>query len=357
MEPQLSALTDDVVDRLYNISGAAPEAHPVFLWLVGTPGAGKSTGHAKAIAEGLLPAGNYATINLDTLLESLLPFRAASSMGYYVKRALPEVEAKFSSISAYGTRKENLGLFKWYDTARADLVKHHPTIVKKLNSVRAQFEPLRDREAEAKLIDLNDTALARAIRRSVPIVYETTLSLNKSGTVTKVDDLMKFLKKEGPQYRVVFYMVYGAHDEVAARIEARQEYGMPYEEMPFYRYVSVKPETVAEMTAKMSDAFAAVQKKYGKHGIVFEKWNNRLDPARLPREREFNAPSYLNRIVSAYGLLDSNWKVSTPRSTNSLRYSTPSSERRRRRTSSNSLRYSTPTSERRRSTRKKRSQS
>ena len=345
MEPQLSALTDDVVDRLYNISGATPDAHPVFLWLVGTPGAGKSTGHAKAIAEGLLPAGNYATINLDTLLESLLPFRAASSMGYYVKRALPDAEAKFSSISAYGTRKENLGLFKWYDTSRADLAERNSDAVKALNSIREQFESLRDREADAKLTDLNEAALARAIRRSVPIVYETTLSLNKSGTVTKVDDLMKFLKKEGPQYRVVFYMVYGSYDEVSARIEARQEYGMPYEEMPFYRYVSAKPETVAEMTAKMSDAFAAMHKKYGKHGIVFEKWNNRLDPARLPAEREFSAPNYLARIVSAYAPLD-------------LRVSTPSSERRRRtgrRTSSNSLRYSTPSSERhrRRSTRKR----
>lgn len=341
MQPQLSALTDAVVDRLYNIDGAAPDEHPVFLWLVGSPGAGKSSGHAKAIAEGLLPAGNYATINLDTLLESLLPFRAASAMGYYVKHAIPDAEAKFSSISAYGTRKENLGLFKWYNTAHDDLEGRDPASIAALNRIRAIYEPLRDREAEAKLIDLNDAAIARAVRRSVPIVYETTISLNKSGTVQKVEDMMKFLKKEGPQYRVVFYMVYGPPEEVAARITARQEYGMPYENAPFYRYVTAKPDTVTEMTEKISEAFSALHKKYGKQGIVFEKWNNRLDPARLPAERAFNGAAFLRRIEEVYApprrrrtssrTLSSSWRVSTPRSS-SMRYSTPSSERARRST-------------------------
>lgn len=337
MEPQLSALTDAVVDRLYNIDGALPDPHPVFLWLVGSPGAGKSTGHARAIEAGLLPAGRYATINLDTLLESLTPFRAASAMGYYVKHAMPDAEAKFSSLFAYGTRKENMGLFKWYDTAHNALAAADPASVAELNRVRTVFEPLRDQEAAARLLDLNEAAIERAVNRSVPIVYETTLSMNKSGKVQKVEDIMALLKRAGPQYRVVFYHVYGPPDEVAARIRARQEYGMPYEEMPFYRYVSVKPESVAEYIEKTAEAFAAVRKKYAKAGIEFEEWENRLDPSRLPPPREFDAGNYLRRIKRAYGprrrtssrTLSSSWRVSTPRS-GSLRYSTPSSERRRR---------------------------
>ena len=339
MQPQLSALTDAVVDRLYNIDGAAPDAHPTFVWLVGSPGAGKSTGHARAIEAGLLPAGNYATINLDTLLESLLPFRAASAMGYYVKHAMPEADAKFSSIFAYGTRKENMGLFKWYNTAHNALATADPASVEALNRIRAVFEPLRDQEAAARLLDLNEAAIERAVARSVPIVYETTLSLNKSGKVQKVEDIMALLKRAGPQYRVVFYHVHGPPEEVAARIAARQEYGMPYEELPFYRYVAAKPEAVAEYMEKTAEAFAAVKKKYAKAGIVFEEWENRMDPARLPPAREFNATSYLRRIENAYAprrrrtsshTLRSSWRISTPRSS-SLRYSTPTSERQRRR--------------------------
>jgi len=346
MQPQLSALTDDVVDHLYNVSGATPENTPTFLWLVGAPGAGKSSGHARAIEAGLLPAGNYATINLDTLLESLLPFRAASAMGYWVKQALPAItDAKFSSLFAYGTRKENMGLFKWYNSAHNAIKAAAPAETARLNRVRAEFAPLLDREAPAKLLDLNESAIVRAVRRSVPIVYETTLSANASGKVQKVDNIMKLLAKEGPQYRVVFYHVTGAPEEVAARIAGRQEYSMPYEEMPFYRYVKASPEAVAEMIEKNAEAFAAVRKTYGRRGYQFEEWENRLDPARLPPARAFNAEAFLERIEHAYGpprrrrtssrTLSSSWRVSTPRSStrrsSSLRVSTATSERARRR--------------------------
>jgi hypothetical protein len=318
MQPQLSALTDSVVDSLYNIDGAVPEEHPVFVWLVGSPGAGKSTGHARAIEAGLLPSGRYATINLDTLLESLAPFRAASSIGYYVKHAIPDADAKFSSIFAYGTRKENLGLFKWYDAAHAALAERDPAAITALNRVRNVFAPLREKEAASRLLDLNEAAIQRAVERSIPIVYETTLSLNKSGKVQKVEDIMALLKSKGPQYRVIFYHVRGPPEEVSARIIARQEHGMPYEEMPFYRVVSVKPESVAEYIEKTSEAFESVKKRYAKTGVVFEEWENRLDPDRLPPAREFNGPAFLNRVTRAYG----------PR----RRTSSRSSERRRRST-------------------------
>lgn len=343
MYPSLSALTPPVVDNLYHIDSASPDAPPTFLWLVGSPGAGKSSGHARAIEAGFLPAGNYATINLDTLLESLLPFRAASAMGHYVKHAMPEAGAKFSSIFAYGTRKENMGLFKWYNTAHNAIAAADPAATANLNRVRAEFAPLLDREAESKLTELNDAAIERAISKGVNIVYETTLSLNKSKKVQKVEEIMALLKTHGPQYRVVFYHVHGVPYEVSARIRARQEYGMPYEELPFYRYVAAHPDAVAEYADKTADAFAQLRKQYAKHGVVFEEWLNPMDPSRLPPVREFNAPSQLRRIVRAYGsrgrrrtssrTLSSSWRISTPSSNRgSLRYSTPSSERARRST-------------------------
>lgn len=350
MYPSLSALTPPIVDSLYHIDSATPDARPVFLWLVGSPGAGKSSGHARAIEEGLLPAGNYATINLDTLLESLTPFRAASAMGHYIKRApaMQETGAKFSSIFAYSTRKENMGLFKWYNTAHNAIAAADPAATANLNSVRAEFAPLDGHEAASKLIDINEEAIERAVGLGINIVYETTLSLNKAKKVQKVEDVMALLERIGRQYRVVFYHVYGDPAEVAARIRARQEYGMPYEEMPFYRFVAVSPTAIAEYSTKTAEAFAALRKQYGPSGVVFEEWANPMDPARLPRVRNFNAPAQLRRITRAYGpasarrrrtssqTLRSSWRVSTPRpsssSHGSLRLSTPTSERRRRST-------------------------
>ena len=102
---KLSDLTPQAVDTLYGIDSAQPSDTPTFLFLVGAPGAGKSSGHARAIEAGILQAGNYATINMDTLLESLLPFRAASAMAHFMKRRPATHDlTRFASISAYAPR-------------------------------------------------------------------------------------------------------------------------------------------------------------------------------------------------------------------------------------------------------------
>lgn len=339
MQPSLSALTPAVVDHIYNIDSASPVADPVFLFLIGAPGAGKSSGHARAIEAGLLPPGNYVTLNLDMLLESITPFRAASAMGHLLKRTPSTKElTKFSSISAYGTRKENLGLFKWYNTAHDELAATEPATIAELDRVRAEFAPLQDREADAKLIDLNEAAMTRAVARSLPIVYETVFSLTKGGRVNKFDDIVAYLKKHGPQYRVVVFHIRGEPAEVAARVHARQEYGMPYEDLPFYRYVPASVEATAGMIEKNTAAFIAIQSQYaGK--VHFEEFENRLDPSRLAPEVAFNSATQLRRITRAFGRrrsssqkLRSSMRVSTPRpSPSSLRYSTTTTEKQRQR--------------------------
>jgi hypothetical protein len=298
----LSALTDDVVDRLYNIDSAIPQENPTFLFLVGAPGAGKSSGHARAIATGLLPAGAYATLNLDTLLEALAPFRAASSMAYLLKKSDKTRElTRFSSIAAYQTRKENLGLFKWYNTARPELVVADPETITALNAVRAQFADLTDREADTRLLDLHNAALGRAIARRIPIVYETTLSLNKSsGRVEKVDDIMHVLPTE---YKPV--MVHITADDLPARVRARQEKQMPADPLPYYRYIPtgilVKlAEATAEayMYIRDSSKYATIRKRLE----TFTEVENPFDESRLAALP--SPPLFENqraRIVAAYG--------------------------------------------------------
>lgn len=301
--PRLSALTPATVDRLYGIDRAAPTPRPVFVILAGSPGAGKSSGHVAAAALGLLPAGSpYATINLDTLLESLAPFRAASSMAHFLKQDPVAREiARFASIAAYGTRRENLGLFKWYDTARPELAAAgvDPKTLAAFNSVRAEFAPLTDAEAPARLLDINAAAMQRAVAKRVPIVWETTLSLAaRSGRVAKIDDLMEELA--GTPYRVVIIHVTGDPAAIAARIRARQEYGMPYEVPPYYRYVKATPESVAEYVAANAEAVAALRRQY-RDRIEFHVVTPVMDPARLPRERNLDAALQRARIAAFYG--------------------------------------------------------
>ena len=268
---KLSDLTPAIVDHLYGTDAASPQAAPAFVLIVGSPGVGKSSGHAFAIENGFVPApkaaggDGYATINLDTLLESLRPFRAASAMGYIVTHK-PSVKGvtKFSTIQSYMSRHENLGAFKWYNTAHDELKEREPELIDALNSVRERFLPLRGVELPkgASLVDINEAAIIRAVNRSVPIIYETTLSLNKNeARVRKVDEIMGLLAEKGPQYRVMLIHMIGDPSHIAKRIHHRQEFGMPYEEHPFYRYVPVNvenPRAVVAMAKGTAEAVSAI---------------------------------------------------------------------------------------------------
>ena len=330
--PRLSALTPAVVDRLYGIDRAAPSDTPVFVILAGSPGAGKSS----VAALGLLPfpAGTpYATINLDTLLESLSPFRAASSMAHFLKQDPAIAESglvRFASITAYGSRRENLGLFKWYDEARPELpvVDVPPETLAAFNAVRAEFAPLADAEAPARLLDINAAAMARAVAKRIPIVWETTLSLAaRSGRVTKIDDLMEELA--GTPYRVVIIHVTGDPADIAARIRARQEYGMPYEVPPYYRYVKATPESVAEYVAGNAAAVAALRRQY-RGRIEFHEISPTMELARLPRSRSMRRPLQRDIISAFYGPQNREIPRELRLSSNSLRLSNSSSSSRRK---------------------------
>ncbi len=349
--PRLSALTDEVVDHLYGVDRASPVEIPTFLFLVGSPGAGKSSGHARAIDAGIIPAGNYVTVNLDTLLESLAPFQAASSMAHLLKQGPARNATKFSSLFAYGTRKENMGLFKWYNIGHEALEKEDPAAVAALNTVREHFRNLQDEEAPAKLMELNESAMGRAIRKGVHIVYETTLSLNKSGRVAKVDEIMAALAKAPVPYRVVFFHIRGDPAETAARIHARQEYGMPYEDPPYYRYVPTSVKATTEMIEKIAEAFAAVAKTY-KGRATFEEFENPIDIFRLPPKRNFNANAQTRRIRNAFLGASLVRRSSTPPSSSSSRRSSKTSSAKSSKTST-AKSSNRPGGTRRRTTRRK----
>lgn len=320
--PRLSAVTDTVVDRLYGIDRATPTDHPAFLFLVGAPGAGKSSGHATAIAAGLLPAdGSYVTINLDLLLEAITPFRAASSLAHILKHDHRD-QVHFGSISAYASRKENLGLFKWYDEAHDDIAAADPATIAALNAVREVYQPLADATASHTIAEQSEDALRRAIAARLPIVYETTLSLGSGGRVAKIDTLMRILAKTPYRDRIYMWHVTGAPADIAARVRARQEYIMPADEHPYYRYVPTG--LTRKFVEDTAAAFSRLQTQYaGK--IQFHEISVPHDPRLLPTAPSYNLATQRDRVVAAYAprRLSSSWRVSTPRGSMYVSSATP----------------------------------
>jgi hypothetical protein len=260
--------------------------------MVGAPGAGKSSGHRYMIENDLLEEGNYATINLDTLLESLTPFRTGSVMGYTVSKMFPNI--KFSSIGSYQSKKENVGAFGWYNTARPMLEERDPDLVGTLNAIRSQYAHLTDKEKSRSLITKNDAALQRAVSKGVDIVYETTLSVGSGGRITKVDELMPLLAEKG--YTVKIVHVTASPKNIAARVTARQEHGMPYEERPFYRVVPAF--LTSKLVAGTAEGVAAIAVQYPDTEIITIE--NPADPTRIPPVREFIPANMIGRIMAAY---------------------------------------------------------
>lgn len=282
---KLSDLKPDVVDALYHIDSASTQEAPTFLFLVGAPGSGKSSGHGRAIEAGILPAGDYATVNIDTMLESLLPFRAASSMAHYLKHTL-------GTIHAYGSHKENMGLFKWYDENRASLEERDPSTIREFNRIRRRFD---SDTGHHSLLEKNEDALHRAIQKRVHVVYETTLSLSKAGRVHKVDALMRLL--EDTPYRIFFYHITGSPENIAHRIRARQDHAQPQEEFPYYRYIPTG--AIRSLIHATRSGFEAVRRQYSGRAS-FEEFENPMDPVRLPAENRRSNATRRRRIVSAY---------------------------------------------------------
>jgi hypothetical protein len=297
MIPRLSALTPDVVDNLYGISTAKPVEAPIFVFLLGTPGVGKSSGHPSVFRNAAATSG-YATINLDTLLENLRPFRIGSSMAWWLSHhsAGTEPARKFTGLPGYVGRRENASALSWWDKLTPEEKATAPPLFHKLYA-----STLNEKLAPSSLIGLNDEALKRAIHKSINILYETTVSLNKDGRVKKVDDLMDFIKKHAPQYTVYFVLVTGEIDEVATRIAARQEYNMPYQSEPFWRRVPTNVGSVEDLMSRNEAAFHSLEKQYGDDKRArFERITNKMNASRLPPARNFNADSSLERIRVAY---------------------------------------------------------
>jgi len=265
----------DAIAKLYGIDRASPVATPTFVFMVGSPGAGKSQGHA-TLLEGDTPIfgdNNYAIVNLDTLLESFVPFRIASTFAHSVKSCLGKnyplgnlvkgkaTVKKFASIGCYQSKASNMGSFGFIDheETRVELLKALTAKMAERRSLAAAAEYVEDlfasigtASADAKkaaaaagksIMELNEEAIDAAISKRINVVYETTFS-----SIKKFNDIYAKLKPAG--YTIVVCHIKDKVENIKAKLIARQEYEMPYLEYPFYRFVTPTDAAITEYILK-----------------------------------------------------------------------------------------------------------
>lgn len=332
---KLSDLTPEVVDSLYGIDKATPVADPVFVFMIGSPGAGKSQGHAQLAELEILKDKNYCTINLDSLLESLKPFRAGSAIGHLLKMYLGESYPKVSMdapksaprpktpsfIHTYQSTAENVGAFSFYNdpytrtslenavleklganyVEEVEAAARRNEIFGTLNAVRERF-PKEAAGAESIIVK-NTEAIIRAIGKGINIVYETTFDVSADGIVKKFDGLYK--KLQSTPYYIHVLLIDDETSHIQKKIKARQEYGMPYENYPFYRYVPFGSSIVDMYRDRNNKAVSAIADaivggKYDATKVLIHTHTSKFNESRLNPAIEFNFMSQLDRIKKAY---------------------------------------------------------
>ncbi len=261
--------------------------NPTFVFLIGAPAAGKSTGHTLLQERGIVHRKgadgprDYATINVDTLLESLIPFREATATA--AKMGIP-----LTALRGYSSKEPNLGfmsglqkeLFPENVEERAG-AKKKVKVAKAAAPPSAEFEKKKEcapsaefEEKKAKcapilkeiigsyadilkgesmpqnLNQIMDDAIRRIIDARVDIVYETTFSSDK-----KFMELYEVLKGTPYMNQIKIMHIQGNPYDVGTKAELRQRYGMLSEPVPFQRMVPTKPDIVADLIQKNQTVF------------------------------------------------------------------------------------------------------
>jgi hypothetical protein len=196
------------------------EDRPFLVLLYGPPGSGKSSALTReVVTEGLgLQTENAASISLDSLVESLVPFR----------RATAEIWGK----EDFGKTKEGKNKTKEGVAAGVYLNFIQRTGNNSLN-MEAKKGPL------PKLIDVRNSGLEEAIVREIDILFEMVISDTKKDKVG--EEIFERLERLGKLDRYDIYVVYPWVESgvLQERLRKRPLKQMK-EEVPFFRGVSPK---------------------------------------------------------------------------------------------------------------------
>lgn len=223
---KLSDMTQADEDHLFHIDTAVPVPAPTLFMLIGSPGAGKSSGHSvaqQAMLNGLRVEGwggeepaapghggsvapPYVSIDLDLLVERMEPFRVASMIHRIIShnpvlsaymippdprrpRNAAKRAASLNTMKAYISESQNLELFNNFDWLMAKVAADAAALATpeliEAKAILDELAPLRGRwrtvkgqrlGREAALYLRVMGAITRAMAKRVNIVYETTLT-------------------------------------------------------------------------------------------------------------------------------------------------------------------------------------
>ena len=207
-------------------TGLSTPEEPIFVLLIGTPGSGKSTALARLPELVGLNPDDAVQISLDSLVESLEPFRAKTA------------EIATAMLTERGLAlQNNLGENVVSNIASKTSGPYLSFMKAKKNNRPGKVgKPL-----EQSLNEMRFALLEKALSEGKNIIYERTISDASKDTLR--EEVFARIRASGKPYKV--YVVYTKIDDPAVLRERlrRRPLGMMQRNPPFFRGV---PATLAE---------------------------------------------------------------------------------------------------------------
>ena len=293
---------------------------PLFILLVGSPGAGKSHSIDNIISSKNLVPDSFYKVSLDSIVEHIAPYREATKRLHNTARKkhghvpvgeniykypLPNDDYAILSevyLTTIQSRNKQFGLPEKERRVTAKLnnpnIKFTPKkAIKAIKAIKG-IKPVKDYK---NLIECLYEGLKYGIDHGVNIIFDTTLDNTTTKDKNKLKDkIIPLLDKARVKYNILVVLVEAPLSDIKARLQKRHNINMIHKE----KYLrAVAPKLIETHFIKDNQkGFDAIKKWYTEekeqgintYNIEFKRFFNIISPsnnknAKLSRKPSSNA--------------------------------------------------------------------
>jgi len=222
-----SNITLDRVMRLFGADKIVSQEDPLFVFVIGSPGVGKTTQTRRYFGE--LYDSMY-NISLDTIVENIKPYRNATI------KAKNNVE-RIKKEKGFPSNLENEN-YADLSTMYLQVIRseepiysskaEYDRVIKKINkkytqkALNANANAVKAVKTQGgSLLTILDEAIVEGIKRSYHILYDTTFATDSKGNINKFDKVLEWIIQSKILYQIIILHITASPETIQRRLKGR----------------------------------------------------------------------------------------------------------------------------------------
>lgn len=195
----------------------AASTKPLFVILVGAPGAGKTSQAKKILQSRGMDYDHFYQVSLDSIVENVIPYRNATKTLFDTfsesgaKNLTDEELAMLSEVYLATIMSKNKGFNLNYTVRR--ITKKHRGNENKLK------KPVTKNKSLATLVDLRSEALEHGIKQGYNILYDTTFRKSKNIMASDILPLLEMYPEH--EYQIDVILVKAPKEQIRMQLNKR----------------------------------------------------------------------------------------------------------------------------------------